>query len=111
VVGRLAVKTLCDSWLEHIYQKKIRFSEGGAKRLAADFAFFRQWVDSSPHLTDEAKRWAGGQWTEHICHFWQFLWFGNSICVEGQSQVPSSSRLDSAVRGCGEAASGDLSTH
>ena len=25
VVGRLAVKTLCDSWLEHIYQKKIKF--------------------------------------------------------------------------------------
>ena len=25
VVGRLAVKTLCDSWLEHIYQKKFKF--------------------------------------------------------------------------------------
>ena len=57
------MKTSCDSWLEHIYQvcdekfslnsilhfylhqKKIKFSEGGAKKLAADFAFFRQWVD------------------------------------------------------------------
>ena len=25
MVGRLAIKTLCDSWLEHIYQKKIKF--------------------------------------------------------------------------------------
>ena len=25
VVGRLAIKTLCDSWLEHIYQKKFKF--------------------------------------------------------------------------------------
>ena len=39
------MKTSCDSWLEHIYQKKIKFSEGGAKKLAADFAFFRQWVE------------------------------------------------------------------
>ena len=56
VVGRLAVKTLCDSWLEHIYQKKIKFSEGGAKKLAADFAFFRQWVDSTTLLTPDSKR-------------------------------------------------------
>ena len=27
VVGRLAVKTLCDSWLEHIYQKKFKFRQ------------------------------------------------------------------------------------
>ena len=77
-VGRLAVKTSCDSWLEHIYQvgvsrytnedlinskhlniyqKKIKFSEGGAKKLAADFAFFRQWVDSTTLLTPDSKRY------------------------------------------------------
>ena len=50
------MKTSCDSWLEHIYQKKIKFSEGGAKKLAADFAFFRQWVDASTLLTPDSKR-------------------------------------------------------
>jgi hypothetical protein len=34
-------QTLCDSWLEHIYQKKIKFSEHGARQLAADFGFLR----------------------------------------------------------------------
>ena len=56
VVGRLAIKTLCDSWLEHIYQKKIKFSESGAKQLLADFAFLRQWVESSQHLTEDSRR-------------------------------------------------------
>ena len=56
-MGRLAVKTLCDSWLEHIYQKKIKFSEAGARQLSADFAFLRQWVDSNVHLTEDSKRW------------------------------------------------------
>jgi hypothetical protein len=37
----ICAQTLCDSWLEHIYQKKIKFSEYGAKQLAADFGFLR----------------------------------------------------------------------
>lgn len=41
----------------NIYQKKIKFSEGGAKKLAADFAFFRQWVDSTTLLTPDSKRY------------------------------------------------------
>ncbi len=34
-------QTLCDSWLEHIYQKKIKFSTGGAKQLGHDFNYLR----------------------------------------------------------------------
>jgi len=56
-VGRLAIKTVCDSWLEHIYQKKIKFSENGARQLFADFSFLRQWVSSSSHLSDDSKRY------------------------------------------------------
>lgn len=74
VVGRLAIKTLCDSWLEHIYQKKFKFrwewrggyqkpifqlifSECGATQLAKDFAFLRQWIEGSQQLTDDSKRY------------------------------------------------------
>ena len=32
------------------------FLEGGAKKLAADFAFFREWVDSTTLLSDDSKR-------------------------------------------------------
>jgi len=57
VVGRLAIKTLCDSWLEHIAQKKFKFSEAGAIQLSKDFASLRQWIEGSQHLTDDSKRY------------------------------------------------------
>ena len=46
VVGRLAVKTLCDSWLEHIYQKKFKFREWteGDKMEHCDSD-----IDQTPH--------------------------------------------------------------
>ena len=94
VVGRLAVKTLCDSWLEHIYQKKFKFSEQGAKQLSADFAFLRQWVDSSHHLTEDSKRSVG------------WLVLPEPLQPNNAVQVPAAAGQHPAVRGRGPAAAG-----
>lgn len=42
----LILKILCESWLDHIYMKKIKFSRSGAINLLTDFDGVSIWITS-----------------------------------------------------------------
>uniref|UniRef100_A0A1I8PN77 Coiled-coil protein 142 C-terminal domain-containing protein n=1 Tax=Stomoxys calcitrans TaxID=35570 RepID=A0A1I8PN77_STOCA len=44
VILKLIMKIICEAWLDHIYQKHIRFSVNGAVRLLNDFDDVREWI-------------------------------------------------------------------
>jgi len=51
------LKTFCDAWLEHIRNKKIRFSDNGAQQISQDFAALRTWIGGNEHLKEESRRY------------------------------------------------------
>ncbi|TMW51089.1 hypothetical protein DOY81_003820, partial [Sarcophaga bullata] len=53
VILKLILKIICESWLDFIYQRHIRFSVNGAVRLLNDFDEVREWILTCPVLEEE----------------------------------------------------------
>lgn len=49
----LVLKILCESWLDHIYLKKIKFSRCGAVNLLKDFDGVSEWIENCSAVPTE----------------------------------------------------------
>ncbi|XP_074026255.1 uncharacterized protein isoform X2 [Leptinotarsa decemlineata] len=55
-VTNMILTLICESWLDHIYVNKIRFSEDGALQLLHDFGYVVVWLDNSHYVTDPMRK-------------------------------------------------------
>lgn len=46
---------MCESWLDHIYVNKIKFSRRGALQLLCDFAYVSKWISECGTITQEMR--------------------------------------------------------
>lgn len=49
----LILKILCESWLDHIYVKKVKFSRAGAINLLKDFDGVSEWIENCSSVPAE----------------------------------------------------------
>ncbi|XP_030764168.1 uncharacterized protein LOC115888556 [Sitophilus oryzae] len=47
---------ICESWLDHIYNNKIKFSQHGACQLLCDFAYVSLWIEECPIIHDHMRK-------------------------------------------------------
>lgn len=47
---------MCESWLDHIYLNKIKFSRYGSLQLLCDFAFVSKWISDCASITHEMRK-------------------------------------------------------
>lgn len=51
----LMLKIMCESWLDHIYVKRIRFSRCGAQNLQRDFDGVAAWIEACADVLPEHR--------------------------------------------------------
>ncbi|XP_060528327.1 uncharacterized protein LOC132703217 [Cylas formicarius] len=54
-ICNMVLTLVCESWLDHIYANKIKFSSCGAWQLLCDFASVSAWIEECP-VIDQATR-------------------------------------------------------
>lgn len=47
---------MCQSWLDHIYTNKIKFSQYGALQLLTDFAYVSTWIINCPIISQDMRK-------------------------------------------------------
>lgn len=47
---------MCESWLDHIYLNRIKFSRHGSLQLLCDFAFVSKWITDCATITHEMRK-------------------------------------------------------
>lgn len=52
----MVLKIMCESWLDHIYLNKIKFSRYGALQLLCDFAFVSKWISDCATITEDMRK-------------------------------------------------------
>lgn len=52
----MILKLICESWLDHIYINKIKFSQYGALQLLTDFAYIGNWLVNCPIISQEMRK-------------------------------------------------------
>lgn len=55
-ISNMVLKIMCESWLDHIYVNKVRFSDYGAYQLLTDFGCVRTWLVNCPILTSHIRK-------------------------------------------------------
>nr|XP_022918204.1 uncharacterized protein LOC111427337 [Onthophagus taurus] len=55
-IGNMILKIMCESWLDHIYVNKIKFSQCGAIQLLTDFASVSTWIINCSIISQEMRR-------------------------------------------------------
>lgn len=56
IICNMVLTLICESWLDHIYAEKIKFSRWGAFQLLCDFAFVSVWIGDCPFITDGIRK-------------------------------------------------------
>ncbi|XP_045473428.1 uncharacterized protein LOC123679911 [Harmonia axyridis] len=56
LVTNMILKLICESWLDHIYMTKIKFSHDGAIQLLLDFAHIKNWIGSCAIIDNKMKK-------------------------------------------------------
>lgn len=56
IICNMVLTLICESWLDHIYAEKIKFSRWGAFQLLCDFAFVSVWIENCPFITDGIRK-------------------------------------------------------
>ncbi|KAL1497299.1 hypothetical protein ABEB36_008287 [Hypothenemus hampei] len=54
-ICNMVLTLICESWLEHIYNEKIKFSHFGAFQLLSDFAYVSTWIEECTFITEQMK--------------------------------------------------------
>lgn len=44
VISNMILQIMCESWLDHIYMNKYKFSHHGACQLLCDFGYIATWI-------------------------------------------------------------------
>lgn len=52
----MVLKIMCESWLDHIYGNKIKFSQQGARQLLTDFRSISTWLMGCSIVRQEIKK-------------------------------------------------------
>ncbi|KAL3270075.1 hypothetical protein HHI36_009133, partial [Cryptolaemus montrouzieri] len=55
-VTNMILKLICESWLDHIYMNKIKFSRDGAIQLLLDFAHVKIWLGNCSIINQTMKK-------------------------------------------------------
>ncbi|CAH0555396.1 unnamed protein product [Brassicogethes aeneus] len=55
-INDMILKLICESWLDHIYINKIKFSHYGACQLLCDFAHVATWLINSTIVTQSVRK-------------------------------------------------------
>ncbi|XP_066260472.1 coiled-coil domain-containing protein 142 [Euwallacea similis] len=55
-ICNMILTLVCESWLDHIYNQKIKFSHWGAFQLLCDFAYVSMWIEECPSISDRMKK-------------------------------------------------------
>ncbi|KAK9886109.1 hypothetical protein WA026_014897 [Henosepilachna vigintioctopunctata] len=56
MVTNMILKLICESWLDHIYNNKIKFSHDGAIQLLFDFAQVKTWLGTCSIITHNMRK-------------------------------------------------------
>lgn len=54
-VSKLILTILCESWLDHLYKRRIKFSEWGAIQLLTDFNAVPTWLERNTFIGEELQ--------------------------------------------------------
>lgn len=54
-ICNMILTLLCESWLDHIYNHKIKFSRFGAFQVLCDFAHVDTWIQECTFITKNMK--------------------------------------------------------
>ncbi|CAG9759733.1 unnamed protein product [Ceutorhynchus assimilis] len=55
-ICNMILTLISESWLDHIYNKKIKFSQWGAFQLLCDFAYVSMWIKDCPYITEHMRK-------------------------------------------------------
>lgn len=55
-ISNMTLKLICESWLDHIYTERIKFSQYGATQLLMDFAYVQEWLLNCKIINQELKK-------------------------------------------------------
>ncbi|XP_050302456.1 uncharacterized protein LOC126740468 [Anthonomus grandis grandis] len=55
-ICNMVLTLICESWLDHIYNNKIKFSPWGALQLLCDFGYVTIWIQDCDCMTDQMKK-------------------------------------------------------
>jgi hypothetical protein len=56
VISNMILQIMCESWLDHIYMNKIKFSQYGACQLLCDFGYVETWLMNSSVATQAMRK-------------------------------------------------------
>lgn len=56
IINNMILKLICESWLDHIYINKIKFSQHGACQLLCDFAHVGTWLVNSTIVSQSIRK-------------------------------------------------------
>ncbi|XP_076266102.1 uncharacterized protein LOC143199868 isoform X2 [Rhynchophorus ferrugineus] len=56
IICNMILTLICESWLDHIYNNKIKFSQWGACQLLCDFAYVTLWIQQCPYINDQMRK-------------------------------------------------------
>ncbi|KAJ3626571.1 hypothetical protein MTP99_017057 [Tenebrio molitor] len=56
VISNMILQIMCESWLDHIYMNKIKFSQYGACQLLCDFGYVETWLINSSVATQAMRK-------------------------------------------------------
>lgn len=54
-INNMILKLICESWLDHIYLNRIKFSKHGALQLLCDFAHVSEWLGECGTISHEMR--------------------------------------------------------
>lgn len=55
-ICNMILTLICESWLDHIYNKKIKFSQWGAFQLLCDFAYVSMWIQECSFISEHMRK-------------------------------------------------------
>lgn len=56
IISNMILKIMCESWLDHIYNNNIKFTQYGALQLLVDFAHVSTWIVNCPIISQEMRK-------------------------------------------------------
>lgn len=56
IISNMILQIMCESWLDHIYMNKIKFSQHGACQLLCDFGYIETWIMKCPVASQSMRK-------------------------------------------------------